>query len=428
LKRSGRRTDWGLAGPVGSYRPLRYNDMLVRCLQHSEGIMCSRRTFAIVELSFDRLYRLGTGKLRTAQPSKRRAFTLVELLVVIAIIGILVALLLPAVQAAREAARRTECLNKLRQLGVGLHNYHDVYKHFPVGGRGGWTRPTLVAPSGQVINPDPWPGTSGDNRGSWLVRILPYVEEQALYDRIPNVDEVSAENYSPIGKAVQLGVLPAFIDNIARCPSDQFERDKPYVNYMGSMGPTCGVDHCTGISPFQAICNRPDLRFAGNNVDAGACYTGTNPLFCLAPLAGMFTRFGFETSSIKQVLDGTANTIMLGEQLPATEVHMRCLNNQIGYWASNNAGTATGNVVVPINWPIDPESANCFPNLKCNEPIQFSILNANSAGGFKSKHPGGANFVMADASSHFITEDIDLDTYLFLGHRSDGHVIHDSPF
>ena len=90
---------------------------------------------------------------------------------------------------------------------------------------------------------------------------------------------------------------------------------------------------------------------------------------------------------------------------------------------------ATGRpLIVPINFPIDPESANCFPNASCRRPYEFSPLNFNTAGGFKSKHPAGANFVMADASTHFITEDIDMDTYLVLGHLSDGQVITDSPF
>ena len=366
--------------------------------------------------------------LSRAGSTRCRGFTLVELLVVIAIIGILVALLLPAVQAAREAARRTECMNRMRQLGLALHGYHDVNKHFPVGGRGGWTRKSMTLPSGRVVPPDRWPGVSSDNRGTWLVRILPYVEEQALYDRIPNVDNESPDNYSPIGQAMGTGVLPAFIDSVARCPSDGFSRDEPYVNYMGSMGPTCWHGACPNSNLFMPNCNRPDLGFTTNDLDHEACYTGTNPLFCYPGLSGMFTRFGFETSSIKQVLDGTANTIMLGEQLPATEFHMRCITRSIGYWASNNSGTATGNVIVPINFPIDPESADCFPNAFCRRPYEFSPLNFNTAGGFKSKHPAGANFVMADASTHFITEDIDMDTYLVLGHRSDGHLITDSPF
>ena len=134
----------------------------------------------------------------------------------------------------------------------------------------------------------------------------------------------------------------------------------------------------------------------------------------------MFSRFGFAVSRIKDVEDGTAHTILIGEQLPATEFHMRCITRGLGYWASNNSGTATGNVIVPINWPIDPELTDCFPNAFCRRPYEFSALNYNTAEGFKSKHPGGANLVMVDSSVHFFTEDIDMDTYLALGHRSDG--------
>jgi len=104
---------------------------------------------------------------------RRIAFTLVELLVVIAIIGILVALLLPAIQAAREAARRTECTNKMKQLGVAIHNYHDTHKQFPPAGINyGWARDSTDYPiTGQILNVSGW------------VMTLPFLEQQQLYDR-----------------------------------------------------------------------------------------------------------------------------------------------------------------------------------------------------------------------------------------------------
>ncbi|MDP6554755.1 MAG: DUF1559 domain-containing protein, partial [Pirellulaceae bacterium] len=169
---------------------------------------------------------------------KTRGFTLVELLVVIAIIGILVALLLPAVQAAREAARRMSCSNNLKQIGIALHNYHDTYKTFPPdaiwwGGnrKTGLSRTTNNA------------GVSGGQRNyTWIALILPFMEQQPLHDRIDFKVPGLRQN---IGNNTELQsvVLPAFL-----CPSDPTYGDKPqagdstspqgfgYTSYAGNAG------------------------------------------------------------------------------------------------------------------------------------------------------------------------------------------------
>jgi hypothetical protein len=228
---------------------------------------------------------------------------------------------------------------------------------------------------------------------------------------------------------------------MGRCPTDDFALTQPYVNYMGSMGPTCWFSQC-GANMFIHNCRRPDLGYGMRHIDLDhrACMTGSGePPQCYGPLGGMFTRFGFTHSRIKDVTDGTSKTILLGEQLPATELHMKCITNEFGFWASNNSGTATGNVIVPINWPIDPDlipvfilpsgRARCF-NARCGSQStrQFSPRNYNTSGGFKSKHPGGAIFTLVDGSAHFLSENIDMDTYLVMGHRSDGHMFNELPY
>ena len=125
-----------------------------------------------------------TDRAVSPRPLKRPAFTLVELLVVIAIIGILIALLLPAVQAAREAARRSQCTNSMKQIGLALHNYHDTHRCLPVGALPGWTG-----------------GTGGDATSRWVhgtnwrAAILPYLEQESLYDKL-NFNGASFCGYS----------------------------------------------------------------------------------------------------------------------------------------------------------------------------------------------------------------------------------------
>src|SRR5262249_6298432 len=194
-----------------------------------------------------------------------KGFTLIELLVVIAIIGVLIALLLPAVQKVREAANRTKCMNNLKQLGLALHNYHDTNKYFPQGGR-------------MFLQDNNW--TSYYDKGSWHTRILPYMEQDNLYKAIPNWDYFNFNNLAdPFNDSVlaigNVSAPPA--DPIrsgnqncdrsqctkpqatsmrlpyGRCPSDGEFEDLPATNYVGSMGPGCVGSPC-GPAPFLQYC------------------------------------------------------------------------------------------------------------------------------------------------------------------------------
>ncbi|MCA9141255.1 MAG: DUF1559 domain-containing protein [Planctomycetaceae bacterium] len=198
----------------------------------------------------------------------RAGFTLVELLVVIAIIGILVALLLPAVQAAREAARRMQCSNKLKQLGIALHNYHDTYKAFPsTPGANGVT----AGPGGAVEN---W------NRWSGLASLLPYVEQQPLYDRINFIYTFNNGAVGPSGYSNQ-SVTGTRLDEPFTCPSD----------------PGSSVDYSTNNHSPTSYCfsRGPQAHWDLTNGQEGGFADGHN-----------WHRFA-------DILDGTSNTFAMGE-------------------------------------------------------------------------------------------------------------------
>jgi len=323
-----------------------------------------------------------------------RAFTLVELLVVIAIIGILIALLLPAVQAAREAARRSQCSNNLKQLGLALHNYHDTFKEFPPGGL--WAYGNPWGPT--------WPGPNPE-RGSTLMHLLPFVEQAALFDAIDFTSASAAHTQLVNGKQVEDHIIPGFV-----CPSDTngglftppgSTNPRAVHNYTGTEGPAgkgssgpSGCDNCPDGPAFNNLLVNCDPPLPG------APFSGESK--------GPFLRISNPwCSTMTEITDGLSNSIFMGEVRRDCSTHV-----QIG-WASANGQHGMTTTAIPINYDscskVDSGIGDCWRS-----------CNWNTAFGYKSLHPGGAMFVFGDGATHFISETINFCLYQKLGHRADG--------
>lgn len=338
----------------------------------------------------------------------RRAFTLVELLVVIAIIGILVALLLPAVQAAREAARRMSCSNNLKQYGLALHNYADVFKLLPPGGL--WD----AAPALSWDLPVP----------SWQARILPFMEQQAAYDKVlwdfTNPGNMTQRRNAGWNSVVSPGVrLRELQLPYANCPSNAFEtirndwdgpgqQSVPFAQttYSGSLGSQATVSLNGACNQFYTRgVHYEDIPW---NADHGNTWRKED-------LSGVFNRVGVGKMSLAMIQDGTSNVIMVGEIRPDCHDHY---NGMFGY---NGMGNAHASTSAPINIRTTcatsqaDATARGFPNPQC-----WPKSNWNYSWGFKSNHPGGAQFVFVDGSVQFLSETLDYATYQRLGGRRDG--------
>ena len=292
---------------------------------------------------------------------RMHGFTLVELLVVIAIIGILIALLLPAVQAAREAARRLQCTNNLKQTALALHNYHTTHRTFP-------------------------PGGIKSNELSFIVFILPYVEQQALYDGF-----IFDEGPYHTG-----GNLPHALNRLdfLLCPSGSVVRSNMYdvVNMpQDRVPPTAsGIDthttHYIGIAGPVGENPMTEQAYAHN----GATQYGGEAL------QGVL--FTHSAVRIGDITDGTSNTFALGELSWNGNQRFRAW---IRGWQSNSIGSYK-NVRDPIN-----------------AGLPYSNFND---GAFGSQHPGGANFAMCDGSVTFVSENVDHTMFLSTASRNGGEI------
>jgi prepilin-type N-terminal cleavage/methylation domain-containing protein/prepilin-type processing-associated H-X9-DG protein len=339
--------------------------------------------------------------------ARRRGFTLVELLVVIAIIGVLVALLLPAVQSARESARRTQCVNQIKQFALGVHNFELSRGNLPKGNYATGT----------------WP--EGGNV-SWMFATLGFMEQKNLYDRVVAAGSLATANTQ--------GAIPIKLP-IIRCPSDVFQRtDFRYSNYVGNSGPTCNAPPSGCPAPFQLHCNGQVTTSSGippaltppthQGYAPSASYGDTA---VTADTRGMFARGG-ALIRLADCTDGTSNTILMGETLPEFCEFMR-YGTAWGWPGHNNV--AQGQTIQPINWKIDkmPAPPAAFGSCQCDATTNPSgdkarcIMNWAVTWGYKSNHPTGANFALVDGSVRFINQNIDHHTYQYLGCRDDGQPV-----
>jgi prepilin-type N-terminal cleavage/methylation domain-containing protein len=325
-------------------------------------------------------------------PARRWGFTLVELLVVIAIIGILVAMLLPAVQAAREAARRSQCSNNLKQLGLSIHNYHDVHKSFPISYAFGATGGAIYSPA-------------SDGK-SFFIGILPFMEQQPLFDKVVPIQPLNWTDPGGLqpNTEVAMTVVEGFL-----CPSDGTNRKGlmdgrantaavaptnpnnlwAVNNYKGVAGGNWDWGDHANTWQQNAKFNHPNDDNGHNGLDRGngfACRNGGNLMNNYIDMAA--------------VLDGTSNTFMLGEAVPAWCTHT--------WWWWWNGSTATCGI--PLNY-------------RKNQGAGFLVAQAGDWGrnySFFSLHPGGGQFTLGDASTRFVADSIDFNLYKALGTISGG--------
>jgi prepilin-type N-terminal cleavage/methylation domain-containing protein/prepilin-type processing-associated H-X9-DG protein len=330
---------------------------------------------------------------RFSSPEQRGGFTLVELLVVIAIIAVLIGLLLPAVQKVREAANRMKCANNLKQLALACHAYHDLHSCLPPGG---------------VFNP---PGDTRFNQGGWTFYILPFMEQENIFRQVPNL---GVPNQNAVIDAINAGLLPAKLPYL-RCPSDPDLPDLPLTNYVGSQGPQCwhGANCGAANDLYQRYCNgtsddppRPAPYYPGYSASPNLGKTLDASL-----VRGMFGTYG-PRLDFASASDGTSNTLLLGENLPSQNQS----RNPGGHWAGAGPGRAL-TTIIPINHYTDYLGAD-----GCTVAPDRYYASANVADGFKSRHPGGANFAFVDGSIHFLSQGIDHRVYQYLGCRNDGQV------
>lgn len=297
-------------------------------------------------------------------PKSPRGFTLIELLVVIAIIAVLIALLLPAVQQAREAARRAQCSNNLKQLGLAIHNYHGTHGSFPAGVI--WTD---VEQDGDA--------DTGTDHWSWGTFSLPFLEQANLYERMR-----PGQLTPPQTQLAQPGIFKTALSGF-RCPSDDGGVNDPLCDNsreLDSLDPQ-EDDQLIALSNYVGNNDANDLA----DYTSDAIHQGT----------GVFLYNG--VVSIRDIVDGTSNTIAIGER------------------DSFENGVVThdaGNIYAVNDWDQVDHRDGAQAALGVGASvINETVNNGQASEGFSSQHTGGAQFLLCDGSVKFISENIDAHSH-----------------
>lgn len=297
----------------------------------------------------------------------RRGFSLVELLVVIGMIAIVLALLFPALQAAREASRRTRCQSNLKQIGIALHGYHGVFGVLPV-------------------NVGPWPSPASPpvtlNGKGWIVGVLPQLEKLSLYDQlVPGFDGAFVDGAGMRRSECAAAMRTSLA--VLHCPSDNSGHRVSMEQYHWE-----GIE--VALTSYKGVLG--DSRLSG----AVSMHHGSMPdCHASGGCNGLFFRTTYrEPTYLAQVVDGTSHTLMVGEDVPSHNVH------SAAYFANS-----------------DWASCHARPNFFPNPPRPRDWWDVVS---FRSRHPGGLQFCWADGVVSFMNQDIDHRLYRALSTKSGG--------
>jgi prepilin-type N-terminal cleavage/methylation domain len=324
-----------------------------------------------------------------------RGFTLIELLVVIAIIAVLIALLLPAVQQAREAARRSQCKNNLKQIGLALHNYHDTYQSLPFGSV------FFRLNANEQIGTNPGGGAVNHGHWSWSSMILPYADQAALFQTLEVGKRSPAQANNIAGKE---GLLRTPL-SLFRCPSDPGAE-------------LCDSDRRVNLSAVSSTLNTATSEIARSNYAANNGHRDMG--------GGVLNSGVFERDHIRRfrdVTDGLSNTIAVGERSSDNLRGLAAVSGQ----SYQSAATlyATGPDQTPANG-VNAAMGLAYIPLNSTNTASSSHLYK----GFSSMHTGGAHFLFCDGSVHFISENIQwrhhaddgtqMGAYQLLHNMSDG--------
>lgn len=318
----------------------------------------------------------------------RKAFTLIELLVVIAIIAILVAILLPAVQQAREAARRSQCKNHLKQIGLALHNYHDSNNTFPIGSQVSYFRT------------------------NWRASLLPYLEQQNVYDQMnpypqPKHGYAAGNGNTSAGWDVENQVLNDLLIPMYKCPSSitaEFNIATSPVTNNGRPSPNTTLGNETAMTMDYVGISGSYSGVAPFNQDCGSAIYGG-----IACNNGLM-RIG-EVSRMRDCVDGTSNTMIIGEESGLINGN-DYRSNYYGGWAGHTGLSGWGTGVTTIRYSPNPSVAPTGGD-----------QTYNSNGPLTSFHAGGVNGLLADGSVQFFSESLDIGILRQLGMANDRLVI-----